>query len=137
MIIIFWILLSLIFYCYLGYPLLIGLAAKCSRRQRKRGNYEPSVSIVLSVWNEEDVIKKNEGLIKVEGIIRAGQFSDSEERQYTLIQDDESAYSLRGARAVLDDFINYRVKIEGTIKDESDEQKSLPIINISKIQLFL
>jgi len=54
----FWILLLLIIYCYFGYPLLIGLVAQCGRRQRQRGANEPTVSIVLSVWNEEDTIAK-------------------------------------------------------------------------------
>jgi len=58
MIVTFWILLLLIIYCYFGYPLLIGLAAKCSRYQTQRRTNEPSVSIVLSIWNEEEVIKK-------------------------------------------------------------------------------
>jgi len=48
----------LIIYCYFGYPILIFLAAKCSRRRIQRGDIEPTVSIVLSAWNEEDVIKK-------------------------------------------------------------------------------
>jgi len=58
MIFLFWLFSILIVYCYFGYPLLISLVAKCSRRQTQHGNYEPSVSIILSVWNEEDVIKK-------------------------------------------------------------------------------
>jgi len=58
MIFLFWFLLILIVYCYFGYPILIGLAAKCSRHQTQHGNNEPPVSIILSIWNEEDVIKK-------------------------------------------------------------------------------
>jgi len=58
MIITFWILLSLIIYCYFGYPILISLVGKCTQRQTQHGTNEPTVSIVLSIWNEEDVIKK-------------------------------------------------------------------------------
>ena len=67
MIVTFWLLLSLIIYCYFGYPVLIALAAKWSRCLVQGGNYEPTVSIVLSIWNEEDVItKKIENLCSLE-----------------------------------------------------------------------
>jgi len=71
MITLFWILLSLIVYCYFGYPILICLAAKCSRRQvearSQHSHYVPTVSIILSVWNEEDVIKeKIENLLSLD-----------------------------------------------------------------------
>ena len=53
----FWTLLFLIIYCYFGYPLLLAGAALFMRHTPDSGKYEPTVSIVLSVWNEEDVIK--------------------------------------------------------------------------------
>jgi len=55
---IFWVLLVLTAYCYFGYPLLLGGIAKCFPRRPKKGKVEPTVSLVLSVWNEEDVIKR-------------------------------------------------------------------------------
>lgn len=82
MIITFWVLLSLIFYCYLGYPILIALAARCSRRQTRHGHCEPTVSIVLSVWNEEDVIKK-----KIENLL---SLDYSHEKLEILIGSDGS-----------------------------------------------
>jgi len=53
----FWTFIILIFYCYFGYPLLLSLAARISRRAVKKSAILPTVSIVISVWNEEDVIK--------------------------------------------------------------------------------
>jgi cellulose synthase/poly-beta-1,6-N-acetylglucosamine synthase-like glycosyltransferase len=58
MVIIFWSLLLLIVYCYFGYPLLLKVFSRLLRRDVQSGEYEPAVSVVLSVWNEEDVIRQ-------------------------------------------------------------------------------
>lgn len=56
MIIAFWTSLLLIIYCYFGYPLLLWLMAQIKPSPVHKGNYQPSISIILSVWNEADVI---------------------------------------------------------------------------------
>jgi cellulose synthase/poly-beta-1,6-N-acetylglucosamine synthase-like glycosyltransferase len=58
MIITFWILLTLIFYCYFAYPLFLAAVARLASTSVQKGAYEPHVSVVLSVWNEEDVIER-------------------------------------------------------------------------------
>lgn len=58
MIILFWILFLAIFYCYFGYPLSIYFLAKINPRKVNKKDFQPSVSVVLSVWNEEDVIER-------------------------------------------------------------------------------
>lgn len=55
--ILFWILLSTILYCYFGYPLAICLAARLRPRKVTKRASQPAVSIVLAVWNEEEVIE--------------------------------------------------------------------------------
>ena len=55
--ILFWTLLSLIFYCYLGYPLLISLMSRFFAKQVHKSAIFPTVSIVIAAHNEEDVIK--------------------------------------------------------------------------------
>lgn len=64
MITLFWTLLALTLYGYIFYPFLIYVWAQLSHRPVKKGNYEPSVSIVISVYNEEKVIGK-----KIENIL--------------------------------------------------------------------
>lgn len=54
----FWLLISLTVYCYFGYPLLLWLMAQLRSNPVRKESYEPNISIVLSVWNEEDVIKE-------------------------------------------------------------------------------
>lgn len=58
MILAFWLLISLTLYCYFGYPLLLWLMAQLRSNPVQKGSYEPRISVVLSVWNEEDVIKE-------------------------------------------------------------------------------
>ena len=58
MILAFWLLISLTLYCYFGYPLLLWLMAQSWSDPVQKGSYEPKISVILSVWNEEDVIKE-------------------------------------------------------------------------------
>src|SRR3989344_1746231 len=58
MILAFWLLISLTIYCYFVYPLLLWLMARLRPNPVRKSPWEPTVSIVLSVWNEEDVIKE-------------------------------------------------------------------------------
>jgi poly-beta-1,6-N-acetyl-D-glucosamine synthase len=54
----FWLAFLLIFYTYLGYPLLLILWARVATRKPMKGEYEPTVSVILSVYNEEKFIEK-------------------------------------------------------------------------------
>src|SRR3989338_7922601 len=58
MILAFWFLISLTIYCYFCYPLLLWLMARLRPNPVRKGSYEPKISVILSVWNEEDVIKE-------------------------------------------------------------------------------
>ena len=53
----FWILLLLIFYCYIGYPALICLLSKFFPKPVRKSVIFPSVSIIIAAHNEEDVIE--------------------------------------------------------------------------------
>ncbi len=63
-ILVFWLSLAAIFYSYLGYPALMWLLAFIAGRKRGRGKksggaaYTPAVSLIISAYNEEDVIEK-------------------------------------------------------------------------------
>lgn len=58
MTIVFWLFLFLIIYCYFGYPFIIALLAKLFPRKVHKAGFQPFVSIVISVYNEEDVIAR-------------------------------------------------------------------------------
>jgi biofilm PGA synthesis N-glycosyltransferase PgaC len=63
----FWFFLSLIVYCFFGYPLLLILAEKLLRRPIAKSAIVPTVSILISAWNEEDVIgNKIENLLQLD-----------------------------------------------------------------------
>lgn len=55
--IVFWTLIFLIVYCYFGYPLLLLLIGKLYSNPVKKSDFFPTVTVVISVWNEEDVIE--------------------------------------------------------------------------------
>lgn len=56
--IIFLILFFLIFYCYFGYPILIYFFALLANKKVEKKAIEPTISIIISVYNEEDFIQK-------------------------------------------------------------------------------
>lgn len=50
--------MGLIVYCYFGYPLLLMFVSKFSEQKVAKKYIEPSISVVISLFNEEDVIEK-------------------------------------------------------------------------------
>ncbi len=52
-----WIFIALIVYCYFGYPFLIWMWSRLFARPVNKKQITPSVSVVMSAWNEEDVIR--------------------------------------------------------------------------------
>lgn len=54
----FWFFLAVIFYAYAGYPCLVWFASLLFRKGVKKGPYEPSVSLILSAYNEEGAIER-------------------------------------------------------------------------------
>jgi cellulose synthase/poly-beta-1,6-N-acetylglucosamine synthase-like glycosyltransferase len=53
----FWTSFTLLVYIYLGYPILAAARAKLWARPRRRGRFEPTVSIVVVAHNEADRIR--------------------------------------------------------------------------------
>ncbi|MCA9400505.1 MAG: glycosyltransferase family 2 protein [Candidatus Omnitrophica bacterium] len=67
MIFLFWLFLGLIIYCYFGYPLLLSLCAKVRKKAVRKSSIEPTVSVILSVFNEEHHIeRKIQNLLSLE-----------------------------------------------------------------------
>lgn len=54
---VFWTALSLVFYCYIGYPLLLWVITRLYTRPVRKARLEAGVSVVIAVWNEADVIE--------------------------------------------------------------------------------
>lgn len=50
--------LSLIAYCYFGYPLALWLFSMVLSKPTQKRDELPTISVVISVWNEEDVIRR-------------------------------------------------------------------------------
>ena len=55
-VIVFWAAALLIFYVFVGYPLLLWLLQLLFRRPVRKDAIEPSVSILIAAYNEADVI---------------------------------------------------------------------------------
>jgi poly-beta-1,6-N-acetyl-D-glucosamine synthase len=55
--VLFYLLLFLISYCYFGYPLLIYVFAVFFKKKVDRFYIEPTISVIISIYNEEDCIE--------------------------------------------------------------------------------
>ncbi|MGB7210827.1 MAG: glycosyltransferase family 2 protein [Pyrinomonadaceae bacterium] len=65
--IIFWTGVGLIFYVYLGYPLLVYMVSRLFPKSVKRAAIEPSVSIIITAYNEErDIREKLENTLLID-----------------------------------------------------------------------
>ena len=52
----FWLFMFLIFYTYLGYPLVLQVWARIKSCPVSKKEFEPNVSVIIAAWNEGDVI---------------------------------------------------------------------------------
>jgi cellulose synthase/poly-beta-1,6-N-acetylglucosamine synthase-like glycosyltransferase len=65
--IIFWLSLSLLFYVYVGYPLLVFAVSRIFPKQTRRAAFEPKVSVIITAYNEErDIRAKLENTLKID-----------------------------------------------------------------------
>lgn len=65
--IIFWAGIGLVFYVYLGYPVLVYLVSRLLPKHVKRGEFEPKVSIIITAYNEErDIRRKLENTLRID-----------------------------------------------------------------------
>ena len=54
----FWLFLFAVFYAYFGYPISLILLKAVSRRKVERGNYDVSVTLIITAFNEEKRIRE-------------------------------------------------------------------------------
>src|SRR5262245_17167205 len=50
---VFWLSAAALFYTYIGYPLLIALISVLRPKRVLRGEYQPSVTMIIAAYNEE------------------------------------------------------------------------------------
>jgi cellulose synthase/poly-beta-1,6-N-acetylglucosamine synthase-like glycosyltransferase len=63
----FWLSAAALFYTYVGYPLLVVLVSIIRPRTRRRGAFEPTVSIIITAYNEErDLAAKLENTLALD-----------------------------------------------------------------------
>jgi cellulose synthase/poly-beta-1,6-N-acetylglucosamine synthase-like glycosyltransferase len=64
---ILWLLVGLVVYAYVGYPLLLAVVAKLRTRQIRHSSIEPAVSVIIAAFNEEkDIAQKLETVLALD-----------------------------------------------------------------------
>lgn len=81
---IFWLLFIIVFYIYVGYPLLLDLFARFTKR-RSEGDarYLPNLSFVISAFNEEEVI--------IEKLMNTSKLDYPEDKLFIWVVSDASS----------------------------------------------
>jgi len=92
----FWTLVLILIYIYVGYPGILYLLSRCKSSPNKNLIFTPSVTIIMSVYNEEDLIQK-----KIDNLLSL----DYSEKLIEVIivtdgSDDETANIIRSNRKV-------------------------------------
>src|SRR6266576_4469719 len=65
--IVFWLSVVALFYTYAGYPLLLALVSALKPRTVLRGQFEPTVTIIITAYNEErDLAAKLENTLALD-----------------------------------------------------------------------
>ncbi len=77
-----------------------------------------------------------QNIISVTGILNVKEGGPGES-QYQLIVDGKVIYAIEGLEYILKEFLHSKVQIEGRIESEAKGPNSIPVIQISKIQLVL
>ncbi len=95
---------------------------------------QPKVEEVAVVPDSKIVEISNKDSVVVTGKLKAKIPDDADNISYRLDVDNKPSYYLEGMKYLLDKFIPYSVKVEGTIKENS--QLRYPIIVVSKIQII-
>ncbi len=114
MIFLFWTFIFLIFYCYLGYPFLIAFFSKIFHKPIFKKPICPKVSIVISVYNEEDVIIR-----RIKNLL---SLDYPEDKMEILIGSDASTDK---TNAIIKSFTDNRIRFF----DNTERQGKMLVIN--------
>lgn len=60
----FWVLVSIVWYVYCGYPFLLLILPKRAKKREEQTSYTPAVTLIIAAHNEEDVIAE-----KIENVL--------------------------------------------------------------------
>src|SRR5256885_16233240 len=65
--VIFWLSAAALFYTYAGYPLLLAMVSAVRPRRVRRGDFEATVSVIITAYNEErDLAAKIENTLALD-----------------------------------------------------------------------
>lgn len=92
---IFWSAVGLIFYTYVGFPLLLAVRAWLFPKAIQKGDITPKVSLIIAAYNEEDVIEK-----KIQNILALDY--PAEQLEFIVASDGSSDKTVALARPYAD-----------------------------------
>jgi len=102
-------------------------------------SYEPSKSQTTLV-EKKDTVKVSSSQNQSNFISATGDLKVVEQAgvsQYQLMGDGQPTYNLSGLKLIFDNFLNYKIRVEGILSDSNTDQNHSSTIIVSKIKLLL
>ena len=96
----FWLCFLIVVYCYCGYPVIVAGLSRMRPRAIRKGEIQPTISVVISVYNEQDVIKR-----KLENLLNVDY---PKEKMEILIGSDGSTDQ---TNSIIQDFSDLRIHL--------------------------
>lgn len=115
----FWFCMLVLFYTYAGYPLLLSFMALTSRHEVRKGSEQPAVTLIISVYNEEKVIRE-----KIENSLT--QDYPKEKLEIIVASDD----STDDTHTIVKEFENRGVKLiiqKGRLGKTATLNRTIPV----------
>lgn len=81
--------------------------------------------------------KDDAAYVSVKGYIQPQKAIASKEIQYKFLIDGETAFYIKGFKHILEDFLNFKVQLDGAVSGDTPAARSYPVVEIHKIQLIL
>ncbi len=94
-----------------------------------------------AVWGAFKAIKKtgeeDESFVSVQGNIKPQQEIKAEDIKYKFLKDGQTVFYIKGFQHILEEFLNFKVELEGAVITGEPSQGAYPVVEIHKIQLVL
>jgi uncharacterized protein YgiM (DUF1202 family) len=102
----------------------------------------PKASVIIPqkkemvVTSNSKVSLPDQQMIFASGFLEKKEKASGEKSEYIFLVDNKPAYILKGVEQMLDEFLYYKVRIEGQVNSKKDVSFNYPVVNVSKIQLI-
>lgn len=75
--------------------------------------------------------------VKFTGVVERQELAEFKEAKFKLVDGDSPVCFLIGPQTLIDDFLRYKVEVEGTVYAEESKNYPFPVVHVERVQLVL